>query len=148
MSETLRIVLAGLVTVLLGFTVGPLLEFATSRLRPRPPTGIAPVKWNEIIAREEAGAWIGLLERFVALASFWIPAYSIIGGWLAFKLAAKWEAWANIVKVPSSLPKIPEFDYFRSRRQLGSYILSRFLLGTLSNVLIGLLAWYFGQCLL
>lgn len=70
--------------------------------------------------------------------------YEIIGGWLAFKVAAKWEVWKNIVQVPDSLGKSP-IEYLKARSALGSYILTRFLVGTLANVLVGLVAAHIGR---
>ena len=148
MSETLRIILAATLTVALGCAVGQLLSLATSKSRPTPPTGVDQAVWNKILDWKNGGLLIGLFERFLALASFWIPAHAILGAWLAFKLAAKWESWANVVKVPQTLPKVSDLDLFRARRQLGSHVLSRFLLGTLLNVLIGLVASYFGRSIL
>jgi hypothetical protein len=88
---------------------------------------------------------MGILERFLVLAAFWIPEWAIIGGWLAFKLASGWQTWANIIKVPSEFPGVPPLQYFLWRKQLGAYVYSRFIIGTLLNILVGLLAWYIGR---
>ena len=90
------------------------------------------------------GRWIGYLERFLALASFWIPEHTIIGAWVAFKLAAKWEGWRNIVQFPDKLEGTTQLDYLRARSELGSYLITRLLVGTFANILIGLVAWYVG----
>jgi hypothetical protein len=95
--------------------------------------------------RRFAGDWIGFLERMLAFVAFWQDELTIVAGWFAFKLAAKWETWKNIVQFPDTLPGTDVVDYLRARNALGSWLLGRFLLGTALNVLIGFVAAFVGR---
>jgi hypothetical protein len=67
-----------------------------------------------------------------------------IGGWLAFKIAAKWEVWKNIHKFPDKFTDDPSniLDELRARNEIGSITLSRFLIGTLGNILVGFFSFF------
>jgi len=146
MDEFIKMAVASVVVLILGPLVKPILDAATRRIDLSAPKGIEQATWNHIAKEMRVGSWIGFFERFLALASFWIPAYSIIAAWFAFKLAAKWESWKNIAQFPKELNKVKvdELDFFRARSAVSSYFLTRFLIGTIANVLIGLVAWYIG----
>lgn len=71
---------------------------------------------------------------------------TIIGVWLAFKVASKWEAWQNIIKIPEDFHKYQNtnrttnlLDQFKARNIIASYTLQRWLLGTIGNVAIAIL---------
>jgi hypothetical protein len=145
MNEFARMSIASALTVVLGVTLRPLLKRATSSIDLTPPNGVDGALWNKLIGESKVGWWIGSLERFLLLAGFWIPEYTIIGGWLAFKLAAKWEVWKNIHQVPAKLEGTSDFEYFVARHQLGSFMFTRFLVGTLANILIALVSSYIGK---
>jgi hypothetical protein len=72
------------------------------------------------------GKQLGVLERLLFFASFWLSDYTLAGGWLAFKVAGKWAAWQHVIKIPESEP-------LRERTLLSSRLLGRFLNGTLYN---------------
>jgi ABC-type multidrug transport system permease subunit len=59
-----------------------------------------------------------------------------IGAWLAFKVAAKWESWTNIVKFNEKLENKDDFEYLKLRNNLATSVLQRFLIGTILNILI------------
>lgn len=145
MEKTVEMCVAIVVTIILGLGVRPFLECATRETRPDAPDGVDPVLWNHIVHRASAGGWLGFFERLISLAAFWMEAYVIIAGWLAFKVASKWEIWRNVIQVPSKLDEVPDLTYLRARNAWGSWIFTRFLIGTLMNVLIGLGATYVGQ---
>jgi hypothetical protein len=79
--------------------------------------------------RGGGGPVLGLLERVLFFVSFWPKAYVIAGGWLAFKVAAKWSSWQHVFRV--DLAKEMETS---ERNDLASRLLGRFLLGTLYNL--------------
>ena len=111
----------------------------------RPPAGVSVEDWQSAIAGTGAGAasWLGALESllaYLAFVAFQENAASIIGGWLAFKVASKWESWQNVVRVPDSLDGVGnQLDFLRARRQWGSVLYTRFLIGTLLNVFMGVI---------
>ena len=77
---------------------------------------------------------------YLSLIVFDQNAAVIIGGYFAFKVASKWQSWHDIIQFPPKLEHVPDIDYFIARRRFGSILFVRFLLGTLTNVLIGFLA--------
>lgn len=89
---------------------------------------------------------MGSFERILIFFAVWIQEYEIIAGWFAFKVASKWKVWSNVIKVPESLPEskdnISILSYLKARRAWGARILSRFLIGTITNILIGFIVAY------
>ena len=157
MEEFWRIIIAIAFTLIVGLFVGPFLDAKTKEAKPSAPAPIKEEDWNKVIDRASAGMWLGIFERLISLAAFWMSAPVIIAGWLAFKVASKWEVWRNVVQVPFTL-KVPDavknadssenvsqLAYLKARNRWGSWLLTRFLLGTLINILIGLVAYYVGQ---
>jgi hypothetical protein len=134
---------AGLVvTVALGFLYGPFLEKSV--------TIELPNQFEELRDAEKnaGGAQLGTLERLVFFASLWLPdAYVFGGGWLVFKLGAKWAAWQHIAKIPERLQRRNDFDYALERFQLSCRLLGRFLNGTLYNMFCAAVGVYIGKAL-
>lgn len=112
---------------------------------PQPPGGITQAEWNAITKRVDAGGPIGFFERLLIALSFFTEKEAIIAAWFGFKVAAKWEAWKNIVQVPSRVDQIPQLAWFQVTKLFGSWVLSRFLVGTLVNLAIGAFAAYVGK---
>jgi hypothetical protein len=77
------------------------------------------------------GQQLGVLERLLFFASFLLGEYTIAGGWLVFKAAAKWAAWQHIARLPDSGDSLAVQD----RISTSSRLLGRFLNGTLYNAL-------------
>jgi len=136
----LQLVTSILIIVLMGFAVGPLIRLSTKSSLPRPPKPISADLWSEIIGRGKGVILLGYFERFFYLAAFWMEAPILIAGWLAFKVASGWHNWSMIVKLPEDLEGVDQIEYLRARSQLGSWIFHRFLIGTLANILISLIA--------
>ena len=134
MREFLEIVAAIAIATVLGFGVKRLLSVAAPK--PTAPVNIDNEVWQQIFQESGGGGWIGAGERYLSLAAFWTANHSLIAGWFAFKLASKWEVWKNIVQVPSALEEFPPLQWFHIRRLLSSWILTRFWIGTLVNVLL------------
>ena len=115
--------------------------------------GLDKKVWEDAISTDKSkmgGEWVGLIERitYVAIFSFFRKdSYLLIGGWLAFKIAAKWEARGNIHKFPDRFTDSHNASDIlaevRARNELASMTLSRFLIGTLGNIL----AAFFGHFL-
>lgn len=124
----------------------PLLK--TIKVKPKPP------KDSEISEKELDDAllinrpknnpgieWLGGFETSLFFFSFYEKDAAVIGAaWLAFKVAAKWASWQHVIKVPEKLlPKTTTLEDIQIRNQWGSWLLSRFLLGTLFNLICGLI---------
>jgi len=144
--ETVWQILIGLLTIyVLGFGVGPLLKHV-QRSAPLPaPNETLKGKWVTLTSGDEGGKVLGKLERLAFFAAFWIDAPIFVGAWLAFKVASKWNAWSNVISVPKTISGIDELDYLISRRRWGSQVLMTFLIGTLSNIVIGFLGVVVGR---
>ena len=98
---------------------------------------------------QKPGRVIGILEMFIGAIAAWTASYELVGGWLVFKVASKWESWSNIVKIPEKISVQAEgFDdveYLRCRRLWSDKIMTRFLIGTGVSILSGILAGYVGM---
>jgi hypothetical protein len=112
---------------------------------PACPSGIDKAIWDALLSRTDAGYAIGTAERLLILVASWMQSPTLIGAWLAFKLASKWETWKNVVQVPDALDGVNSTDWLIARNDLGSWLLNRFWLGTLYSVLAGLAAAYVGM---
>lgn len=140
-------VLIGLAaSILAGFVlVGPLLDHIEQGINKNgvysPFTksdSLNVKKWETLIGRGGGGWWLGFLERILFFAAFYIGKWEIAGGWLAFKLASKWESW----KIVGDLSKeslgenSSGMDLILARRQWATLGYQSFLIGTLLNGLI------------
>ncbi len=118
----------------------------TVELRSQPSDGLSDVQkdqwdlWRKATNNQHvksSGLLLGALESTLLFAAIWTRAEVVVGGWLAFKLAAKWEAWSHIVSPSTTALPFPD-DELRSlwaRHGWGVQLLRRFLLGTLWNLL-------------
>lgn len=118
---------------------------ATDKGRPRrPPDGLTARAWREIYdpgkEKDKGGIWIGWLERYLFLGAFWLDQPVVIGIWLAFKLGTKWEVWKDVTRVPEKLPNVDEVSYLQRRSKWASWLLNRFLIGTVANLLMAMVA--------
>ena len=143
MEGFLQFATGAVVAVLLGWLI---VRRVLSKSAPEPacPEHIPSGIWRQIVALGAGGKWSGALEQLLALTAFMHGDSALIAGWLAFKLASKWEVWKNIVQVPASMDGVPTNDWYAARSTLGSWLLTRFWIGTLTNILIGLVAAYLG----
>jgi hypothetical protein len=134
-----------LVLSLVGLAVRRLVALG-ARKPIRPPL-IPDHVWNEHTRVDDGGDWLGFLERTLFFGAFWIGAVSIVAAWLAFKLASKWEVWKNVVRVPVDIEGGQSAEWFSATHTFGSWILQRFWIGTLLNVLLAMLAVGLGRAL-
>lgn len=130
-----------LVTLGLGLGAGPYVRWAGKSI----PLGLPLTadeklrrQWDELIAGDEGGKFVGSLERVMFFAAFLIDAPLVVGGWLAFKVASKWNAWTNITVVPKEVKGMDELDLAIGRRRWSSHVLTSFLAGTAYNILAGM----------
>ncbi len=90
--------------------------------------------------------WLGAMERFLFLSAIYIGHAELIGIWLVFKVASKWQAWQNITKVPEKIyedwenkKEINPIDYLRYRNFIATTTLQRWLIGSIGNILAALI---------
>ena len=148
MAEILGILFTIIFIFLGGMVVSGI--FSASRLTPlATPAGVPDELWEALrhSGTEAQGKWLGMLERTISAVAGWTHAYELAAGWLAFKVASKWEVWSNVLRLPESFPGVEPLPWLRARRQWGANLLMRFLTGTISNVLLGFAAAYLGKAL-
>ncbi len=94
------------------------------------------------------GFWLGLMECMLFFTSFWLGEHVLAGGWLIFKVAAKWAVWQHVTRMPSDrISNDPKTDLeFRSK--VGSLQLGRFLNGTLYNGCCGVIGYVVARVVL
>jgi hypothetical protein len=151
--------------IILLFVIGHFLIKVVFRFVPwtkaEGPKGVSPEDWLRVLTStgSKGGTWIGRLESllvYLVVLHARDDAGLVIGGWLAFKVASKWETWANVIKVPEILndtlnDREAKLDYLRARRDWSNLLYERFLIGTLLNILLGasvayLVAWLISTC--
>ena len=130
-----------LVVGLLGTTVRPIIVFATCGLR-------LNADGEPLWARNDTpGKVLGYTESALFYIALLASQPIGIAGYLGFKVAAKWQNWAQVIK----LPAMPESknekvgkglelgsEAFDLRQRYASWLLIRFLLGSILNVLIAI----------
>lgn len=86
---------------------------------------------------EKSPRVLGHLERVLFFVALWLAQPMIIAGWLAFKVATKWDIWKNIVRVPEQDPVLfgNQLDYLYARHVWGLRLQNTFLIGTIANML-------------
>jgi hypothetical protein len=135
-----------LLTGILGLIVDKSVRMTSARWDDQPPSGISKEDWEQIFKMSPRALqpirWLGWLERFSFFVAMWLGSPILVAGWLAFKVASKWETWQNIIKVPESFGDVfSSQEMFGWRLRYGSNILQRFLLGTLGNVVSALIGF-------
>ena len=154
MSQPLLHLVAGfLFTLLLGLGAGPYVRWAGRSITVDLPHSASEEhkrQWHDLTTGDEGGAFIGWIERLMFFAAFLVDGTPlVIGAWLAFKVASKWNAWTNITAVPKEVKGMAELDLAIGRRRWASRVLTTFLVGTAYNICTGMLgaavARNFGQ---
>jgi hypothetical protein len=139
--ELIGVIVGFLVTHALGPIIQILMEFIKC---PECRAGMSETTYYALLRSSSkfGGACIGFLERTLYFIAF-IQNPLYIAGLLTFKVAAKWEAWKNIVKVPEKnvglTASASEFALFRF--ELGGYYMTRFLIGAFSNILFAIIGY-------
>lgn len=111
-------------------TAGFIIDIILYKIPKTPENDLS--KQTDTPAKIYADKWLGIVERLVGATAGYSGEYLIVGGWLAFKVASKWENWTNIVKLDKT-----DIDDFEKRKTYGGNVYTRFLIGTAINILIG-----------
>lgn len=125
----------------LGQAVQCLIDIATSSIKLELKDEKNKEKWLELTSGNDGGWLIGFIERLLFFSAFWnTDLLIIIGAWLAFKVATKWDSWSNVIAIPKEIEGINSIDYLIARRKWSSHLLVSFQVGTLSNLFFSYLA--------
>ena len=124
------------IVVILGRFIGPLINLFTDPIKPE--NG-----WNNFLA---AGGVIGFLESLLFTIAIIVGYPVFIGAWLAFKVAAKWQTWAYVIRLSELDAEDLASDEFEVRARFGTWLHARFIIGVLLNILISVIgAWCYLQ---
>jgi hypothetical protein len=118
-----------IVTLLLGCACGWVVDHAVR---------ITPPEWLNL-GRRHGPDVLGLLERVFFFSTLWAGQPAGVAAWFVFKVAAKWNAWTMLGELDEKLGGENPTDRARSRTEWGAFITNRFLIGTLYNVLCGVI---------
>jgi hypothetical protein len=138
--KSTAIELGVILTLILGCTCGAFIKRSVT-------VGQDLIPGLEEQQRRGGGAQLGAIERLLFFAAFWLDQHLITGGWLAFKVAGKWAAWQHIAKIPAG-GNSENASALERRSRLSSYLLGRFLNGTLYNGLCAGVGMIFGKTML
>jgi hypothetical protein len=135
-----------IVTIVLGFGVGPLVRRVGASIGPLPPPSPeTAAQWKKLSGQQTGGAWIGRIERVIFFASLWITgAWPVLSSWLVFKLAFYWQS-ANLTAFPDSCPNQREADYLVAKRTLGTHYIATALVGTGASIVAALAGVVIGK---
>jgi len=131
-----------LVTMVGGLCVKPLLEVLREKIKVPEISDVAETQaaWEKLISHPDAsGRWVGTLERLVFFAALHLQpreAAAAIGVWLAFKVAAKWEAWNHMAHVPERIRGVPPLRLAVARRIWAAQGYATLVVGTSANFLL------------
>ncbi len=85
--------------------------------------------------------YLGIGERILFFIAFNTSQPLLIGSWLAFKLASKWQTWSAVIKLPEDLQLAEPHKELEIRNRYGTNLLQRWLIGTMANIIVGYLAF-------
>ena len=137
-----------LLSYLAGYLVKWALDWVTGKYE-FPPEHGHKGGWAKVVSNVDelteggqvAGRIIGWLERLLYIAAIWQGAIFLIPGWMAVKVATKWQTWSGLMNAL----KIKADDAGR-RHQASRYIRwrlsQRFLLGNLLNIMFAGLIYF------
>jgi hypothetical protein len=144
------IAIGGLVTLSLGLTVRWAIDglgdfrVETWRARMR-KAGKSPEFSSEELFKELESLqgtdwptwWLGVFERLLFFGALWVDAGVVVTGWLALKVASKWQSWV-------AADAAEERDVDR-RVLLTEVVYLRFLIGTGMNLIFALIGLGVGR---
>ncbi len=87
-----------------------------------------------------SGYLLGALERVLFFAAFWSEAYLLIPGWMAVKVATKWQVWSNFLQ-DTHYPDWSGPQNILAKRYTLWRVSQRFLIGSLLNILLAEFAY-------
>jgi hypothetical protein len=141
-TRAIALVFGFLLTIGLGIPIYFLMTWTSSEIKIPRPRRIAEEDWKDItkIPGRWGGTLIGMFERVLFFGALLSPSGGfVVGGWLAFKVASKWEVWTNTYKIPDKFPGATITESLVARTRWGSRTYQRFLLGTGANLISALL---------
>lgn len=98
--------------------------------------------WRTLIHHpDKSGQWVGHVERLIlfgALCATEKEAVTAVAAWVAFKVAAKWEAWNHMGHIPDTVKHVEELRYATARRIWAAQGYAALVLGTSANLMLAI----------
>ena len=144
MDNVLQLGLAFAFTVIAGTSVAPFLRWLRKKINVPTISSDKELEgaWKELRRHPEpSGTWVGIFERILFFMFLYLDNWAAIGIWMAFKVAAKWEARNHIGYLPDSPDMsntVPPMKWARARRVWAAQEYATFVVGTAWNLLF---AW-------
>jgi len=138
----LQFLVAIIIVLLLELPIASILDSISHHIEIDPPAGIDPERWTDLIRipGRHGGRWIGITERLLFFTALWVGAPILVGAWLAFKVASKWQSWSQLAylpKPPASFDDQGMIEYALLRHTWTARRYVTFLVGTGGNILVG-----------
>lgn len=141
--------IAILIGVVITLNLASLTRMVVGSVSIKAPIGVDKELWDKLFTSMggKSTRYLGFIEALLFFASFLLGANVAVGALLGFKLASKWHVWNHIIKVPDEVPnsndksalgRMDSSQFLLFRNHWGTTVLGRFLIGTLFNVLAGL----------
>jgi hypothetical protein len=129
------------VTLLVGLAVKPFLRFIRQRIPiPDISTNVqVNSEWKDVYAHpDESGFWVGQFERLVLYFALLGSSWELVGIWVGFKVASKWEAWNHMGYVPErpADDEVSPLAWAKARRIWAAQGYATFIVGTATNGLL------------
>ena len=121
------------------FGVPRFLEWIRERLRPPDLASRDAINtaWSALTQHPKAsGDWVGICERVIFFWALYDTRWEAVGIWIAFKVAAKWEARNHLAYVPEVVEGVPPLDWAAARRIWAAREYATFVVGTAANLLL------------
>lgn len=134
-------------TYLAGFIVSWALRWMTDKYTP--PESPHREGWARLVSNVDdltkggqvAGRLLGWLERLLYVAAIWQGALILIPGWMAVKVATKWQSWSGLLDMLKIKAKDPA-QRNHAARYIRWRVSQRFLLGNLLNIMLAGLIYF------
>jgi len=133
------------IAVILAYLVGEFMAYIVRRYEKfSAPNGVEQEEWSSIFKSPDGSLplnrIIGYAETISYFLVFSLEKPELIGGWLAFKVASKWQAWSTIIRLPEKIGETKVLSYIEAKNKIASHTLQRWFLGNILNILAGAFA--------
>lgn len=133
------------VAIILAYLVGEFMAYIVRKYEKfSAPKGVKQREWKRVFKSPEGSlplnSIIGYVETMSYFLVFSLGNPELIGGWLAFKVASKWQVWSNIIRLPEKIAETKALSYIEAKNKIASHTLQRWFLGNILNILAGAFA--------
>lgn len=151
MRDWMQIAVGFAFTFTAGLGVKPFLAWLRDRIVVPSISGNDEVSqlWRDLQRHPDAGTWVGIFERIILFGAVLAGSWEAVGIWLAFKLAAKWEAWNHMGFVPDDPTHdhaVAPLRWASARRVWAAQGYATLVVGTATNLLLAAFGASIAKC--